>query len=60
MNTQLPTYLKLEEAAEKMGLKVATVRRLAANNEIPALVKGRGKQRKHYLIHRDALEGVEG
>jgi excisionase family DNA binding protein len=59
MNT-LPTYLEIPEAAKKMGLSIAEVRDRAKNKEIPAIQIGRGKKRKHYKIHRDALEGVEG
>ena len=54
----MTTYISVEEAAKKMGLSPQLVRELAKTNQIPALKKGRGTKREHYVILRDAVNGV--
>lgn len=54
----MTTYISVEEAAKKMGISETLVRELAKANKIPALKKGRGTQREHYVILRDAVNGV--
>ena len=54
----MTTYISVEEAAQKMGLSPHLVRELAKTNQIPALKKGRGTKREHYVILRDAVNGV--
>lgn len=54
----MTTYISVDEAARKMGISANLVRELAKTNKIPALKKGRGTKREHYVILRDAVNGV--
>jgi excisionase family DNA binding protein len=51
------TYLSVKEAAQALGVTQATVRNWAEEKRIPAVRIGMGS-RRHYRIHRDALNGV--
>lgn len=69
MSAEPKTYLTIKEAASRMGLKVPTLRRLVKAGKVKSLrtnfeksyeiAKDGKAARQYYLIHRDALEGVD-